>query len=70
MPIRRLQQHTHTHTQHPLSLDSPFKKIEKPAPSPLGPHQLLLRGSMLRNTKWILGAVVYTGAETKVSEWS
>ena len=27
---------------------------------------LLLRGSTLRNTKWILGVVVYTGKETKI----
>lgn len=27
---------------------------------------LLLRGSTLRNTKWVLGVVVYTGKETKI----
>ena len=27
--------------------------------------QLLLRGSRLRNTKWIVGVVLYTGVETK-----
>jgi phospholipid-transporting ATPase len=32
---------------------------------PVGPDQLLLRGAMLRNTKWIFGLVVYTGHETK-----
>ena len=32
----------------------------------LGPKQLLLRGSQLRNTKWVIGAVVYTGMDTKV----
>ncbi|KAL5012928.1 hypothetical protein ScPMuIL_011479 [Solemya velum] len=33
---------------------------------PLGPDQLLLRGAMLRNTKWIFGLVVYTGQESKL----
>ncbi|KAK2169777.1 hypothetical protein LSH36_7g16091 [Paralvinella palmiformis] len=33
---------------------------------PLGPDQLLLRGAMLRNTRWIFGLVIYTGHETKL----
>ncbi|CAH1777147.1 unnamed protein product, partial [Owenia fusiformis] len=33
---------------------------------PLGPDQLLLRGAMLRNTKWIFGVVIYTGHESKL----
>ncbi|XP_024939743.1 probable phospholipid-transporting ATPase IA isoform X3 [Cephus cinctus] len=32
----------------------------------LGPDQLLLRGAMLRNTKWIFGVVIYTGHDTKL----
>lgn len=32
---------------------------------PVGTDQLLLRGALLRNTKWIFGLVVYTGHETK-----
>lgn len=32
----------------------------------LDPIQLLLRGAMLRNTRWIYGAVVFTGHETKL----
>ena len=33
---------------------------------PLGPDQLLLRGSKLQNTKWIYGCVIYTGHDTKL----
>ncbi|KAJ0676484.1 putative P-type phospholipid transporter [Helianthus annuus] len=33
---------------------------------PLGPNQILLRGCNLRNTEYIVGAVVFTGHETKV----
>ncbi|CAM8946147.1 unnamed protein product [Rhodiola kirilowii] len=33
---------------------------------PLSPNQLLLRGCSLRNTKHIVGVVVFTGHETKV----
>jgi phospholipid-transporting ATPase len=32
----------------------------------LDPDQLLLCGSTLRNTDWIIGTVVYTGHETKL----
>ncbi|KAI9355344.1 hypothetical protein DFJ73DRAFT_825210 [Zopfochytrium polystomum] len=33
---------------------------------PLEPAQLLLRGAMLRNTRWVYGVVVFTGHETKL----
>ena len=32
--------------------------------------QILLRGSALRKTAWAIGAVIYTGAETKVTPWA
>jgi len=35
-------------------------------PIALTAKQLLLRGAMLKNTDWIIGIVVYTGAETKL----
>lgn len=33
---------------------------------PLNPDQLLLRGAMLRNTRWVYAFVVFTGHETKL----
>ena len=33
---------------------------------PLAAKNLVLRGSRLKNVKWILGAVTYTGVDTKV----
>ncbi|XP_060857421.1 probable phospholipid-transporting ATPase IA isoform X2 [Metopolophium dirhodum] len=35
-------------------------------PIPLDNKQFLLRGSVLRNSKWIYGVVVYSGHETKI----
>ena len=33
---------------------------------PMEPDQVLLRGSSLRNTEWIIGICIFTGHETKV----
>lgn len=33
---------------------------------PLGPSELLLRGSKLKNTGWVFGVVIYTGEESKL----
>ena len=33
---------------------------------PMGPDQILLRGSSLRNTEWVIGVTIFTGHETKV----
>jgi phospholipid-transporting ATPase len=34
----------------------------------VGPSNLLLRGSNLRNTEWVLGCMVYAGHDTKVMQ--
>ena len=36
-------------------------------PIAVGMNQFLLRGCTLRNTDWIIGIVVFTGIETKIS---
>jgi phospholipid-transporting ATPase len=33
---------------------------------PLNPDQILLRGAMLRNTRWVYGLVIFTGHESKL----
>ena len=33
---------------------------------PIDPDQILLRGSCLRNTEWVVGICVYSGHETKI----
>lgn len=35
---------------------------------PVDQSNLLLRGSRLRNTKWVLGLVTYTGKESKIAQ--
>ena len=35
---------------------------------PVAPSNVLLRGSVLRNTQWVHGVVVYTGFETKLAK--
>lgn len=35
---------------------------------PLGPENLVIRGSSLRNTEWILGLVINTGRDTKLMQ--
>ncbi|KAJ3205624.1 hypothetical protein HDU82_005066 [Entophlyctis luteolus] len=33
---------------------------------PIGMNSMLLRGCVLRNTKWVIGIVIYTGTDTKI----
>lgn len=33
---------------------------------PLNHEQLLLKGTVLKNTKWVIGSVVYTGKDTRI----
>ena len=33
---------------------------------PLDPEQILLKGSSLKNTEWVLGLCVFTGHDTKI----
>lgn len=40
-------------------------RLENFDPLPIGTQQLLIRGTLLRNTEWIIGLVTYTGKETK-----
>lgn len=40
--------------------------VESYPPTPLSVNNVLLRGSMLRNTEYVLGLVINTGRETKV----
>ena len=40
--------------------------ISKGRQAPVDASSLLLRGSSVKNTRWVLGLVVYTGPETKI----
>ncbi|KAI4538817.1 hypothetical protein MG293_011084 [Ovis ammon polii] len=42
--------------------------LDGKSPVALGPDQILLRGTQLRNTQWSFGIVVYTGHDTKLMQ--
>ncbi|XP_042541439.1 phospholipid-transporting ATPase IB-like [Dipodomys spectabilis] len=43
-------------------------RLNDRSPVPIGPDQVLLRGTQLRNTQWITGVIIYTGSETKLMQ--
>ncbi|KAJ3166505.1 hypothetical protein HDU88_003374 [Geranomyces variabilis] len=58
-----------------LTLKAPMASVKDPEATPgMTPHgtlplniqNILLRGSTLRNTEWVLGVVLFTGPDTKV----
>lgn len=53
------------HFEGTLNMQDPRDKSKQLNLS-LGSTQMLLRGSVLRNTAWIMGVVAYTGNDTKV----
>mmetsp|Transcript_6325 Transcript_6325/g.8296 ORF Transcript_6325/g.8296 Transcript_6325/m.8296 type:complete len:1313 (-) Transcript_6325:328-4266(-) len=69
-PNERIHNFEGTLTFHQLN-DSSESKMEEgstsePRQVAVDQANLLLRGSTLRNTKWVVGMVVYTGAESKL----
>jgi phospholipid-translocating ATPase len=55
-----------TAPQSPKSGDEEVIYPEGEKSIPLTVNNLLLRGSILRNTEWVIGVVIYTGSDTKV----
>lgn len=53
-------------TMHYDSYDTEGNLLREDEKEPITNENILLRGCMLRNTKWAIGIVVYTGLESKI----